>query len=69
MLCSWKKSLSALKTFSDFSTVFNVDNYYRHILPKNRNVIKLILSDPTNGNKRDALGFLKQYIQGLDEPF
>ena len=69
MLCSWKKCLSALKTFSEFSTVFNVDDYYRHILPTNRNVIKLIQSDPTNRNERDALGFLKQYIRGLDEPF
>ena len=69
MLCSWKKCLSALKTFSEFSTVFYVDDYYRHILPTNRNVIKLIQSDPTNRNERDALGFLKQYIRGLDEPF
>ena len=58
----------ALKTFSEFSTVFNVDDYYRYILPTNRNVIKLIQSNPTNRNERDALGFLKQYIQGLDEP-
>ena len=68
MLCSWKKCLSALKTFSEFSTVFNVDDYYRHILPTNRDVIELIQSNPTNGNERDALGFLKQYIRGLDEP-
>ena len=59
----------ALKTFSEFSTVFNVDDYYRYILPTNRNVIKLIQSDPTNGNERDGYGFLKQYIRGLDEPF
>ena len=32
MLCSWKKCLSALKTFSEFSTVFNVDDYYRQFL-------------------------------------
>ena len=69
MLCYWKKCLSALKTFSEFSRVFNVDDYYRHILPTNRNVIKLIQSDPTNSNERDALGFLKQYIRGLYEPF
>ena len=68
MLCSWKKCLSALKTFAEFSTVLNIDDYYRHILPTNRNV-KLIQSDPTNGNERDALGFLKQFIRGLDEPF
>ena len=59
----------ALKTFSEFSTVFNVDHYYQHILSTNRNIIKLIQSDPTNGNERDTLGFLKQYIRGLDEPF
>ena len=58
----------ALKTFSEFSTVFNVDHYYQHILSTNRNIIKLIQSDPTNGNERDTLGFLKQYIRGLDEP-
>ena len=69
MLCSWKKCLSALKTFTEFSTVFSIDDYYRQILPTNRNVIKLIQSDPTNGNERDALGFFKQYIRGLDEPF
>ena len=69
MLCSWKKCLSALKTFREFSRVFNVDDYYRHILPTNRNVIILIQSDPTNRNERDALGFLKQYIRSLDEPF
>ena len=69
MLCSWKKCLGALKIFSEFSTVFNIDDYYRHILPINRNVIKLIQSDPTNRNQRDALAFLKQYIRGLDEPF
>ena len=69
MLCSWKKCLSALKTFTEFSTVFNFDDYYWHILPTNRNVTKLIQSDPTNVNERDALGVLKQYIQGLDEPF
>ena len=69
MLCSWTKCLSALKTFTEFSTVFNIDDYYRHILPTNRNVIKLIQSDPRNGNERDALGFFKQYNQGLDEPF
>ena len=68
MLCSWKKWLGALKTFSKFSTVFNVDDCYRHILPTNRNVIKLIQSDPTNGNERDALEFLIQYIRGWDEP-
>ena len=28
MLCSWKKCLSALRTFSKCSTVFNVDDYY-----------------------------------------
>ena len=69
MLCSWKKYLNASKTFTEFSTVFNVDDYYRHILPTNRNVIELIQSDPLNVNERDALGFLKQYIWGLDEPF
>ena len=69
ILCSWKKCLSALKTFTEFRTVFTVEDYYRHILPTNRNVIKLIQSDPTNGNERDALGFLKQYIRGLDESF
>ena len=69
MLCSWKKFLSALKTFTESSTVFNVHDYYRHILPTNSNVIKLIQSDPTNGNERDALRFLKQCIRGLDEPF
>ena len=58
MLCSWKKCLSALKIFSEFSRVFNVGDYYRHILPTNRNVIILIQSDPTNSNERDALGFL-----------
>ena len=69
MLCSLKECLSALKTLTEVSTVFNTDDYYRHILPTNRNVFKLIQSDPTNGNKRDALGYLKQYIRGLDEPF
>ena len=69
MLCSCKKCLCALKSFTDFSTVFNVDDYYRHILPTNRNLIKLIQSDPTNGDGADALGFLKQYIRGLDESF
>ena len=59
MLWSWKKCLSALKTFSE----------YRHILPRNRTVIKIIQSDPTNRNERDALGFLKQYIGVLYEPF
>ena len=54
ILCSWKKCLSALKTFTEFRTVFTVEDYYRHILPTNRNVIKLIQSDPTNGNERDA---------------
>ena len=69
MLCSWKKCLSALKTLTEFSTVFKIDDYYRHILPTNRNIIKLIQSNPANGNERDALGFLKQYVRGLDEPF
>ena len=69
ILCSWKKCLSTLKTLSEFNTVFNIDDYYRQILPTNKNVIKLIQSKPTNGNERDAVGFLKQYIRGLDEPF
>ena len=30
-LCSWKKCLSVLKSFSEFSTVFNDDDYYKHI--------------------------------------
>ena len=42
ILSSWKKCLSALKTFTEISTVFKIDNYYRHILPTNRNVIKFI---------------------------
>ena len=55
ILCFWKKYLGALKTVTEFSTVFNIDDCYRHILPTNRNVIKLIQSDP--------------YIWSLDEPF
>ena len=39
MLCSWKKCLSALKTFLEFSTVFNIDDYYQHIPPTNRNAV------------------------------
>ena len=39
MLCSWKKCLSALKTFPEFSTVFNIDDYYQHIPPTNRNAV------------------------------
>ena len=61
-----------LETFqmslAEFSTVFHVDDYYLHILPTNRNVIKLIQSDPTNGNERNVLGFHKQHIRSLDKP-
>ena len=50
MLCSCKKCLCALETFLEFSTVSN-DDYYQHILPKNRNVIKLIQSGQQMGMK------------------
>ena len=53
MLCSCKKCFCALETFLEFSTVSNND-YYQHILPTNRNVIKLLQSGPTNGNERDT---------------
>ena len=67
MLCSWKKCLSTLKTLSEFNTVFNIDDYCRQILPTNKNVIKLIQSEPTNGNEREPfLWKCLKYCTGSD---
>ena len=60
MLCFWKKCLDALKTFTEFSTVLTLMITIYSFFQQ-RNVIKLIQSDSTNGNERDALGMHSRF--------
>ena len=69
MASGWQVSLIELKKMPSFKSVDTITTFYDDLEPKPQKVINLfkyIL--PTTSVEREAFGYLKRYIRGLDIP-
>ena len=55
-----------LKCYPQFQSVAAVKAYYDSLLPSNKKVLGMLVSNPNTDAERDAFKFLQKFIRGLD---
>ena len=67
MAHSWANNFKYLKHEEDFQSIQNITKFYEKLLATPKRIICLIETKPSNESEKDGLGYLKQYIRGLDQ--
>ena len=63
----WAYNFKYFKHEEDFQSVQNIAKFYEKLLTAPKHIIGLIEAKPLNESEKDSLGYLKQYIRGLDQ--
>lgn len=66
MIASWQSIMHQLKCYPQFQSVAAVKAYYDSLLPSNKKVLGMLVSNPNTDAERDAFKFLQKFIRGLD---
>ena len=67
MAHSWANNFKYFKHVEDFQSVQITKRFYEKLLATPKRIIGLIEAKPSNESEKDSLGYLKQYIRGLDQ--
>ena len=67
MAHSWANNSKYFKHEEGFQSVQNITKFFEKLLATPKRIIGLIEAKPSSESEKDRLGYLKQYIRGLDQ--
>ena len=64
---SWANNFKYFKHKEDFQSVQDITKFFEKLLAAPKWIIGLIEAKPSSESEKDSLGYLKQYIRGLNQ--
>ena len=59
-------SLEYLRKKPEFSDVDHLSKFYEKLEPSAKKILALLMTDPKDDAEREAFGFFRRFVRGLD---